>query len=268
MKQAVSAFGPLSVASSRLLIGAALLVMPFLLGKKWTRIAPADLLPICALSLLGVALPFSLQPFLIRATGNSGFIGMMVAFVPVFTILVSIPMLGRRPTGKEILGVSGGLGCLFIIFYDGLAKSITPLNLLLAAITPMAYAINNTYARRRLASCPPAGFTILTFLFAGLALLPVALANESARPEADKMGAVSALMLLGLISTGLAGYAFFLLLVRRGPLYAGMVGYTIPAVAVILGWFHGEPVSVLQAAALAAVVLLVGMVQREQRPSP
>ena len=55
-----------------------------------------------------------------------GFFGTMVAAIPLLTILVSVPMLGVRPTGRELFGVLGGLACIFLLVEEGVHRGMSP----------------------------------------------------------------------------------------------------------------------------------------------
>ena len=47
----------------------------------------------------------------------------------------------------------------------------------------------------------------------------------------------------------------------RGPLYASMVTYVVPCVALMLGWLDGESVTTTHLVALAGILLMVWLVQ-------
>ena len=55
--------------------------------------------------------------------------------------------------------------------------------------------------------------------------------------------------------------AFVRILQRRGALYAGMVTYLVPLVAVLWGWADAEQVTARQLLALLGVLAMVAVVQ-------
>jgi len=59
-----------------------------------------------------------------------------VGFVPLLTILVSIPLLGVLPSRVQLLGVLGGMACLAAIAQDSLRHAMPPLDLALALLIP------------------------------------------------------------------------------------------------------------------------------------
>ena len=84
--------------------------------------------------------------------------------------------------------------------------------------------------------------------------------GEPAQPQ-QWPTALWALLLLGVFCTGIANLAFVYLVKSQGPLYAGMVTYVIPLVALAWGQFDSERLSPLQIAAMTGVLSMVALVQ-------
>jgi len=68
-------------------------------------------------------------------------------------------------------------------------------------------------------------------------------------------------MLLGMVGTGVATVLFYRLIQERGPLFAGMVTYVVPAEALLWGAMDGETVTRWQIVALGVIFLSVALVQ-------
>ena len=101
------------------------------------------------------------------------FFGTMVAAIPLLTILVSVPMLGVRPTGRELFGVLGGLACIFLLVEDGVHRGMSPGLLALTLIIPLSSALSNTFIKWQLPHVPAAPLTTMLLVVAGLALVPL-----------------------------------------------------------------------------------------------
>ena len=69
--------------------------------------------------------------------------------------------------------------------------------------------------------------------------------------------ATGASMLLGIAGTCIASVIFYMLMKKAGPVFASMVTYGIPFVAIFWGILAGETVSTIQFAGL--LVILVGV---------
>jgi drug/metabolite transporter (DMT)-like permease len=73
--------------------------------------------------------------------------------------------------------------------------------------------------------------------------------------------AVASLALLGVVGTGVAVLAFIYLVVKEGPLFAGMVTYVVPVLALAWGAVDGERITQRQLVAMAGVLAMVALVQ-------
>jgi len=279
MKKALIVFGPLTVGGGRVLSGAltGLLIWWLLqrgrrrpdehdaLGKPRWPLGIRDLPALLLVMVLGYAYPFAMQPHLIGKYGDSGFFGMMVSFVPLMTMVVSVPLLGVRPRAREVVGVAVGLMFIALLFGDGLRRAISPTDLALAVSVPLMYATCNTFLKRRFSGVAPLPLSVSAMSLAALVVLPVGLAREPVRAVAAEPTTwawpLAALLLLGVVGTGLAMWMFYKLIQERGPLFAGMVTYVVPLGAVLWGVADGETLTLLQCVALGGVLGAVALVQ-------
>lgn len=273
MKKAHAIFGPLTIGVWRVAGGAAALyVLWHVLGKRkrdsarepWpVRLGdvPALLVPVC----VGFAYPFVMQPLLIGRYQDSSFFGMMVSLVPLLTMAVSVPMLGQYPRPRQVVGVLLGLVCMVLLSGVGQTRGISLRDLGLAMSVPLAYALSNTFVKRRFAQVSPMALTCTGLAMAGVVLWPMAEASEtvSSAGPAEMAVAVGQLLILGVLGTGVATYFFYRLIQSHGPLYAGMVTYVVPMGALAWGWADGEAITAAQVAALVGILLAVGLVQRQ-----
>jgi drug/metabolite transporter (DMT)-like permease len=80
--------------------------------------------------------------------------------------------------------------------------------------------------------------------------------------------AVASLVILGVGSTGVAILAFVHLIQTQGPLFAGMVTYVVPLIALVWGQLDGERLTGRQLAAIGGVLAMVALVQWGAAKSP
>ncbi len=271
MKKAGLALGPVSIGAWRVISGAIVLAILWRLRTTRIGITRSQIPHIAVVGLVGYSWPYAIQPYLVIRYGG-GFIGMMIAFVPLLTILVSVPMLGVYPSRRQLVGVVGGIVCMAVVMADGLNRQVPPSALLLAITVPLSYAIGNTYIRRKLQGVPAMPLTAVALGIAGVVLLPLSFVTgllepfEMAGPtgpiaQRDWIVAISAILVLGVMGTGIAMFIFNKLILEHGPLFAGMVTYLIPLGAVFWGGVDHEQITVPQLAALAGVLTMVAFVQ-------
>ncbi|MBE7466028.1 MAG: DMT family transporter [Planctomycetes bacterium] len=266
MKKAALAFGPIGIAGWRCLSGAVILALVWRWrGHSWP-LTRKEWPPLLGIVAVGFAWPYALQPYLVTHHG-SGFVGMTMAFVPLLTIVVSIPMLRIYPTVWQVTGVVGGLGFMGLIFADSLNRAMPLTHALLAITIPLSYALSNTFLKRRFASVPPLALSLAALSLAGTVLTPAGfiLPQEGVRLGPDFLFAALCLGFLGVIGTGAAMFMFYKLIQDRGPLFAGMTTYVIPVGALVWGWLDAEPLSARQVLGLAGVLGMVALVQFADR---
>lgn len=263
MKQASLAFSGLEIAIGRVLGGAVVLgAFWWWHGGSW-RIRRSDWLTLAIVLALGYACPYTIQPVLVSKHGGA-LIGMSVAFVPLFTVILSMPLLRIYPTGREAIGVIGALICLIAILIDSQDRAIPVFDLLLAGSVPLGYAFANICIRRRLMHIPSLDLSFLALVWTAAILVPVLWFDMTPRPAATPVSfvwPVISIILLGTVGTGLANWMFNRLLLQQGPLFAGMATNLVPLGAVIWGWADHEHVTPLQVASLLGTMSMVALVQ-------
>ncbi len=220
-------------------------------------------------SVLFTAPPQVIQAYVLEQGFGHGFFGTMVAAIPLLTILVSVPMLGVRPSLRELAGVFGGLVCVFLLVEEGLQRGMSWSLLGLTMLIPLSSAISNTFYKWKLPDVPAAPMTAIVLLVAGLVLLPLQAAPQMltsmhlGAPAAAVVtpSAITYLLLLGIVGSGLSTMAYVWLVLERGPLFAGMSTYVVPVIAMLWGTLDHESISPLQTGAIAGVLGMVALVQ-------
>jgi drug/metabolite transporter (DMT)-like permease len=275
MDRAALAFGPLDIAIGRMALGALVVAAYCQLTGRWIKITGRDYVHLVTVSFFANVWPYVVQPCVMRQAGEHAFFGMFMAFVPLTTIVASIPMLGALPTPRQLVGVLGGLACMMMVMWDGSHRGI-PLTLLALSVSvPISYAVGNTYIKWKLDHLSAAPLTAVFLAIGALMLVPLRLAPtavnllrlEPPTSPHDAPLAFGALLILGVGGTGLCILLFVQMVKTRGPLFAGMVTYIIPLVALLWGQVDHERLSALQVAAMAGVLAMVALVQwRPARP--
>ncbi len=260
MKKAALTFGPLTIAGLRCLGGALILAAGWSLFRRASLPTRRQLPWLLVTTTLGYGYPYAVQPYLVHRYG-SGFIGMMLCFVPLLTVLFSMPVLRVFPTRWQLVGVLGGLACMAVIMADGLRREVPVLALLLAFSVPASYALTNITIKRHLTALSP---HVLALVSMGLATFFVLSAGAATEPVADNGPfwlSVACVAILGVLGTGVATVMFFRLVQQQGPLFAGLVTYIVPLGALLWGWADSEKVTWLQILALLGVLCMVAVVQ-------
>lgn len=262
MKKASVCFSSAEIGLGRIVGGAVVLGLAWWSQRSGMKLPRGDWWRMGGVVVLGYSWPYTIQPGLVALHG-SAFIGMTVSFVPLLTILASIPLLNLYPTRRQLWGVLGALVCLGTLMVDGLDRQIPPLDLLLAISVPLSYALTNTWIRRSLRHVPALDLSFYSLALAAIVQLPIAggFSSDSATTTDQWWIAFGAVTFLGVAGTGLSTFLFNKLIHEQGPLFAGMVTNLVPIGAVVWGWLDHEAVTPLQVIALAGVLAMVAIVQ-------
>ena len=269
LERVTHVMGPVEIAIWRMFSGAAVVGFCWWIKRDDYRLTSRDMLLMAFSALAFTAPPQVIQAYVLEQGFGHSFFGTMVAAIPLLTILVSVPMLGVRPTSREMLGVVGGLACIFLLVGEGMQRGMSAGLLALTMIIPLSSAMSNTFIKWRLPHVPAAPVTTMLLLVAGLSLVPMqlsprVLASLSVAAPMDAVvttDAVIYLGLLGIIGSGVSTMVFIWMVLQRGPLFAGMTTYVVPVVAMLWGTLDHESISGMQAFAIAGVLAMVALVQ-------
>lgn len=269
MRWASGVFNAYAISAGRMLGGLLALMAVWEILRRasnhkqsWS-LTRKDLPALGLVVVVGFTLPWTLQPYLIGTFQQSGLFGMMVSLVPLLTVAVSVPMLGARPSIRQIIGVLFGLAMVAVLFGDAVSTHGVPAWAMgLAVAVPLCYAVSNTWVKRRFHD---ANTLLLSATVMGMGLvlmLPLARLNADPLNDVPMAKAIASLAFLGVVGSGLGMWMFYKMVQLRGPLFAGMVTYVVPGIAVLLGWaLEGEVVTRWQIVALGGILFSVALVQ-------
>jgi drug/metabolite transporter (DMT)-like permease len=219
-----------------------------------------------ALSFIWTAIPFTLFP-LAEQHVNSAVAGLLNGSTPMFAALFAVGFFGRRTSGPQLLGLVVGFGGVVLISLPSLGEgSSQALGVLLVLIASACYglAVNiavplqDRYGSRPVMARMLALATVWTLPFALVGL-----------PSSDlELPSLAAVIVLGVVGTGLAYLLMGTLVSRVGPTRASFITYLIPVVSLVLGVVFRDD-EVAPAALVGVALVLTGAVLagRQERPA-
>lgn len=234
---ALASLTPSVLVAGRLLIAAALICGYLLLtggslpapGRAWW--------PMFVLAVFGNVLPFHLVAWSQQHI-DSSLAGILMAVMPLFVLtLAHFLVPGARMTVSRAAGFVLGFAGVVVIIGPDFARGFDGNLALWGAIgalgAALSYSISTIYARM-LGAGDPVRRAASVLIVASAMSLPAAAVNL---PEiaATSIGAIAALGILGLLSTGFATLLYFRLVQGPGPTFLSLVNYLVPAWAVIAG---------------------------------
>jgi len=266
-------FGPLPTAGLRVGIGALFLLPVVLWHGEWRSLRqhwPATF----GVGLLNSALPFACFSFALLSI-TTGLSAILNATTPLFGAVIAWLWLRDRPSGARILGLAVGfIGVAMLAWSKASFKPDASGNasgwaVLACLLACLCYGLAASATKRWMGGLPSLVAACGSQLGASCALLPLAVYFWPA--QAPSWRAWGAVVVLGIVCSGLAYILYFRLIARAGPARALAVTFAIPAFAVLYGaLLLGESITPWMILCAAVIItgtsLSTGLIQ-PRRPS-
>jgi drug/metabolite transporter (DMT)-like permease len=267
MKAGMEALSAYQVAAIRMLSGG-LILLPMAL--KSFRQIPREKIGLVVLSgFLGSFFPAFF--FCIAETKiDSSLAGILNALTPMFTISIGALFFQLKINAAKVAGVLLGFAglCLLFIVRGKLDLSYLSYSSLVIAAT-LCYGINVNMVARHLTgigSVSIASFALACLIPPSLIVLwKTGYFEMDSQPDSGTwwMSTFSAVV-LGVMGTALASIIFYMLVKRAGTLFASLVTYGIPFVAIGWGLLFGESITLAQVGCLLIILAGVYLVNRNK----
>jgi drug/metabolite transporter (DMT)-like permease len=226
---------------------------------------PANKLGFVALSgMLGNLFPAFLFGIAIEHQMDSALVGILNSMTPLFVILIAALFFKAGFPGRKVVGVLIGLAGLVILSLSkgGIRAESLPYGVLILLATIM-YGFNVNLVTKYLKGVDPIKMATVSLalmaLPAGVVLVQQEMFSMARYDEAARWP-LAAAVLLGVVGSAVATALFYLLIKRAGGLFASLVTYAIPVVAVFWGMVAHENVTALQLVCLGIILCGVYLV--------
>ncbi len=256
---ALKDFGPVSIATWRVSLGAAvLLVVALIIGQKFPW-GIRNWRLIFIVGFLNSALPFFLiswgQQFI-----SSSESAVLIAIGTFVSLLLShVTSEDERINRSRLVGVAMGfVGVLILVFWD-LVESGTG-NLLgqLAVMAAGCSYASSSVISRRLTHLPMISTSAVTMASASIYMMPLVFFLEDPLPSKVSSASIAALLYLGIIATALAFTVRFFIIRANGAVFMSQVGYLVPLFGVFWSSLYFAEAINLQTL-LSLVMILIGI---------
>lgn len=240
IKVVVKEISPLELAAGRMFLG--MLVLMGVVSVRRTSFPPIN--PAFLGHLLVLTTLYTILPVTLIALGQqyieSGTAAVLNATTPIFTaVLAAVLLTDEELTRGRVMGVLFGfLGV--VVLTGGQTIALTQASLLgaLAVIgASFAFGFGSVHARKLLRNADPLGIAALMLMGASILTAPVVLLIYGTSGYASLSAkAMAAIVILGVVITGLTQVAFLWLVDVIGSVRAQLASYLIPVVGLFLGW--------------------------------
>jgi drug/metabolite transporter (DMT)-like permease len=243
IKVAVAGLTPTAVAAGRVGLGALVMVVAL---RRQRVVLPRDRTLWRHFLVMGIV--FNVIPFTLLAWGEqritSALTAVLNASTPLFAALLAAVLLGERLRRPQVAGVLLGFTGVAVAAgaraSDLTGSSIT--GSLAVVVAAGCYGFGYAYARRHLAGSPPLVSATGQLIAASVVIVPIG-AITSVRDGLHLTPTRTlAVVLLGVLGTGVAHLLNYRTIAEVGPTRASVVTQLVPVVAVTVGvLFLDEP---------------------------
>jgi drug/metabolite transporter (DMT)-like permease len=266
MKEGLIGLTSYQVASLRIVFSG-LVLLPYSI-KYWKQI-PLNKIGIIFLSgLLGSLLPAFL--FCIAEEKiDSALAGTLNSLTPIFVIIIGALFFSTKTSSNKIIGIIIAIaGSAFLLFSKGnMQHNQNALYISLVIVATICYGINVNMVSKYLQNT---GSIQIAAIALGLNALPALgilfFTGYFNLPLADSKVLSSTFFtaLLGIFGTAFASIIFYWLMKKAGAIFASMVTYGIPFVAIMWGIIYGEQIGTRQIIGLCIILLGVYIANRKK----
>ena len=254
------------VASLRI-ISSGLVLLPVAIASR--RQIPRDKLGIIFLSgLIGNLLPAYLF-CLAEEEIDSSLAGTLNSLTPIFAIIAAALFFQTKTPRYKLWGILLALSGSVLLFLSqpGFKDNSNAISILYVVLATAFYGYNVNMVQRHLGN-----ISSLKVVSVALSLnaIPAAVVLfftgyfEQDFLQKDILISTGYAAVLGIFGTALATVLFYILIKRAGAVFASMVTYGIPAVAIFWGIIYGEEVGWKQI--LAVFIILAGVWLANRKP--
>lgn len=265
MKVGMQGLSPYQVASLRI-FSAGVSLLPFFI--KYIRQTPLNKIPIIILSgILGNLVPAYL--FCIAETRiDSALAGILNGLTPLMALLAGFFIYKTPIIRKQLLGICIGLvGVVMLFAVNGVNTGYWYYGLWIILAT-VCYGINISLVHHHLKAFNSMQLGAIALFFCGLSTLPVlyfsGFFSLLSGPDVP-WNSLAASVTLGVLGSSIASVLFYILIIKAGGLFASMVTYALPIVAIGWGLLAGENISFLQVICLGIILAGVYIVNKAKR---
>lgn len=255
MKIAAPEFGPLVLVELRVVI-AALVLLPFLLVRESAASMKLHWKKLAFLGVVNSAIPFFLFSYSTLYL-TAGYAAILNGTAPLFTAIIAWAWLSQKLQALQSFGLLVGIVGVTVLVWPKLSIGVDGVLLAVTAglLASLCYGVGANFTKKHSGTMSSLTIATGSMIAAGLFFLPGAIVLWPADPIS--MDAWIALVVMGVVSTGVAYILYFRLIVNIGPAKTITVTYLIPAFAALWGVIVlGETITLLMI--VGAIIILIG----------
>jgi drug/metabolite transporter (DMT)-like permease len=207
--------------------------------------------------LLGNFFPALLFASAIKENGESSLASILNSLTPLFVIVIGVLFYKAKVARTKMAGVLMGFAGLVMLSLLRGPVSANDNGVLLILIATIFYGINVNLVSQYLKGID--GLKIASVSLAIMAIPSAAIMWQQnvfsiARYDEEARWSIAVACLLGIVGSAIATAVYYILIQRAGGLFASLVTYAIPIVAMIWGLLANETITAVEIGCLGIIL--------------
>ena len=264
----LKSFTPHLIAFIRVTIAALILfIYSMILNKSYTFIRE-NLILLFILGLTGTSIPFYLISWA-QITINSGETGILIGFMPLFTIIGSHYLFKYEKLNTvKVFGFILGFIGLFILLINNQGSETLSGNLIakIAVILGAFFYALNALLVKKINNVDVLALSATVMAFSSLQLFVLCIFSyeKAFFIESIYIDSIIALLFMSIFSTAIATVIYYKIIHDYGPNFLSLVNYPIPVFAFFIGViFLGEEINIYTILSLLLVIAAIYISQKK-----
>jgi len=267
MKYSKDALSASQIAALRIFSAGLVFIIPAAIYLK--ELTKKQILYAITAGIVGNLVPAFLFAIAIVKNIDSSLAAIFNSLTPIFVALIGITIFKDKIKANKLLGVVIGFAglCLLVLTQQKVSFDNFTYSLLIVLATAL-YGLNVNIVAHKLKNVNPLHTATISL---GFMTIPSAIVLwQQHFFELDFStpvirNAVIASVLLGIVGSAIATAFFYMLVKRAGGLFASLVTYGIPFVAIIWGMADGEIINSVEIVCLGIILLGVYLANRPEK---
>jgi len=263
MKKSSEHLTGLQIGSVRI-FSAGISFLPFAIFHL-ASVPKRKLFPVILSGLLGNFFPALLFASAIHDNGESSLASILNSLTPLFVLVIGIFFFKTKVERRKIAGVLIGFAGLVALFLSRGPLTVKDSGPLLILVATVFYGITVNLISNHLNEID--GFKIATVSLSFVAIPAGILMWQQnvfsiARYDEEARWSIGIAVLLGVTGSAIATALYYMLIQKAGGLFASLVTYAIPIVAIMWGLLAHEHITPMQIGCLAMILAGVYLANR------
>lgn len=204
---------------------------------------------------------------------DSALAGVLNSLTPIFVIISGAMFFASRIAANKVAGILIAFfgSVLLFLFQPNFSSNSNIVHISYIILATALYGFNVNMVHKHLKHIPSIRITAVAMLLNAIpALVVLFLSGYFKLDISDKKVLISTgyAAVLGIFGTAIATILFYMLLKRAGSIFASMVTYGIPIVAILWGVIYKEEVGWKQVLGMAVILVGVFVANKKTKQIP